>query len=66
MEVKVENVSYLIERSDRIYKSNGLNKELLLQDINLNFEPGSVSVFVGNVKFIILYIDLIINDVIFR
>jgi hypothetical protein len=48
MEVKVENVSYLIERSDRIYKSNGLNKELLLQDINLNFEPGSVSVFVGS------------------
>jgi|LauGreSBDMM110SN_4_FD.fasta_scaffold958627_1 hypothetical protein len=48
MEVKVENVSYLIERSDRIYTSNGLNKELLLQDINLNFEPGSVSVFVGS------------------
>jgi hypothetical protein len=49
MEVKVENVSYLIERSDRIYtSSNGLNKELLLQDINLNFEPGSVSVFVGS------------------
>ena len=43
MEVKLENVSYLIESS----KTNGLNKELLLQDINLNFEPGSVTVFVG-------------------
>jgi ABC-type multidrug transport system ATPase subunit len=58
MEVKVENVSYLIERNELITNinkninnnNNGIrqNKELLLQDINLKLEPGSVTVFVGN------------------
>ena len=51
MEVKLENVSYLIERSDLIYKTtknhNDLNKLLLLQDVNLHLEPGSVTVFLG-------------------
>ena len=56
MEVKLENVSYLDERNELIknisndIKSSSIrqNKELLLQDINLKLEPGSVTVFVGN------------------
>lgn len=55
MEIKLENVSYLIEkkknRSALISISKNVNikqnKELLLQDINLNLDPGSVTVFVG-------------------
>lgn len=51
MELKIENVSYLVVKRNQLISSlkNTTNKtELLIQDINLNLEPGSVTAFVGN------------------
>ena len=50
MEIKIDNVSYLVvKRNHLISSNNNTNKtELLIQDVNISLEPGSVTAFVGN------------------
>ena len=53
MELKLDNVSYLVVKRNQLFSSkdtttNNNKTELLIQDINLNLEPGSVTAFVGN------------------